>query len=92
MDILDAAVFNHTEGTPREITAESNGAAVRFFMDGTPVKLDKAGYAPLPIPAELRGSTLHGFAVDTHCVSPCKSTRNPAFACGLKVHFERGCL
>jgi hypothetical protein len=78
-DPLDVAVFNHTEGQPRLITAESNGAALRFFLDGAPVKLAKAGYEPLPIPAELRGSTLHGFAVDTHCVSPyCIATRLPA--------------
>ena len=76
---IDAAVFNHTDGTPREITAESNGAALRFFLDGSPIKLAKAGFASLPIPAELRGSTLHGFAVDTHCVSPYQSaTRLPA--------------
>ena len=78
-DALDAARFNHTEGQPRLLTVRSNGAALRFFLDGVPVNLDKAGYDPLPIPAELRGSTMHGFAVDTHCMSPYQSaTRLPA--------------
>ena len=69
-NVTDAAVFNHTEGQPREIEIRSNGVGLRFFLDGVPVKLNKAGYDPLPVPAELRGSTLHGFAVDTHCVDP----------------------
>ena len=69
-DVMDAALFNHTDGHPREISVQSDGAALRFFLDGAAVKLNKAGYGPLPIPPELRGSTLHGFAVDTHCVSP----------------------
>jgi hypothetical protein len=69
-DVMDAAVFNHTDGHPRDISVQSDGAALRFFLDGAAVKLNKAGYDPLPIPPELRGSTLHGFAVDTHCVSP----------------------
>ena len=67
---MDAAAFNHTDGQPRDITIRSDGKGLRFFVDGIPVKLDKAGYAPFPVPAELRGSTRHGFAVDTHCVDP----------------------
>ena len=78
-DPMDAAVFNHTEGQPRKISVQSNGAALRFFLDGVPIKLAKAGDDPLPIPPELRGSTLHGLAVDTHCVSPFQAaTRLPA--------------
>ena len=69
-NVTDAARFNHTEGEQRVITAQSNGTAVRFFLDGVQVKLNTAGYDPLPVPHELRGSTLHGLAVDTHCVSP----------------------
>lgn len=76
---MDAAVFNHSDGQPRTITVVSDGAALRFFLDGAPVKLSKAGYDPLPVPEELRGSTLHGFAVDTHCVSPYqRATKLPA--------------
>ena len=76
---LDAAVFNHTDGQPRTITVHSNGTSLRFFLDGAPVQLTKAGYEPLAVPEELRGSTMHGFSVDTHCVSPYhRATRLPA--------------
>ena len=67
---MDVATFNHTQGQPREISAVSNGTHLRFFIDGGQIKLNAAGYRGVPVPSELRGSTLHGFAVDTHCVEP----------------------
>ena len=54
------------------------------------MKLSKAGFDPLPIPAELRGSTQHGFAVDTHCVSPFQSAARLPAITEVKMKADKG--
>jgi hypothetical protein len=67
--VLDYASFSHTEGTDRQIEIRSTGTAVTVWLDGAQVSLVGAGTTPVAVPTALRGSTLHGLAVDTHLVA-----------------------
>jgi hypothetical protein len=67
--VLDYASFSHTEGTDRQIEIRSTGTAVTVWLDGTQVSLVGAGTTPVAVPTALRGSTLHGLAIDTHLVA-----------------------
>ena len=55
---------------PRDIEVRSKDGSLTFFLDGSQVWLKSHGLQPVAVPAELRSSTMHGFAVDTHFVKP----------------------
>lgn len=64
--VIDVAAFTHTPGTPRVVTAESDGRGfARCWLDGTAVEFSTHG-PRVPIPEPLRSSTIHGFAIDAH--------------------------
>lgn len=67
--VLDTAVVRHAEGQRRSVELRSNGTGVTCWLDGAQVRLATNGLSPVPIPANLVGSTLHGFCFDTHAVS-----------------------
>lgn len=64
------ALFSHADGTPRRVrlVTAGGGATCTLWLDGVQVSTELHGLDPIPIPAELHGSTLHGFAVDQHLV------------------------
>jgi hypothetical protein len=68
--VYAVAGFAHTTGTPREIQIRSDGEAVTIWLDGSQVSMSNGyGLNPIPVPAALLGSRLHGLAVDAHLTS-----------------------
>lgn len=67
----------HTDGTPRWIEMRSDGEATTVWMShlATGIMTQASfsggqGLTPIPIPVELKMSTLHGVAIDTHFCFP----------------------
>jgi hypothetical protein len=65
--VLATASFTHaTQGQERTFEMRSTGTGVTGWMDGVQLSFSTYGTGPIPIPTALRGSTMHGLAVDTH--------------------------
>lgn len=69
----DFGVFTPPPGGPTWVEMRSDGTGVTVWIDGAQVQMLGSGFAPYPIPAPLLGSTLHGFALDTHFHTPVES-------------------
>jgi hypothetical protein len=73
-EVIASAVLegDHVSGEPREVElrAEEPGR-VTVWVDGKQVNFGNAfGLNPIEVDSALAGSTLHGFAVDSHLVEP----------------------
>lgn len=79
--IYAVAGYSHTDGMPRKLGIQTNGTTATFWLDGPPgvgTQISLSGFGgspayglnPFPVPANLQNSTLHGFELDTHYVSP----------------------
>jgi hypothetical protein len=66
--ILGVAQYTHTDGQQHDVTMTGNGSTVSVYFDGSLVTFNTG--TAIAIPTNLLGSTKHGFAVDTHFVSP----------------------
>jgi hypothetical protein len=68
---VDFQSFSHVDGTDRYIDLYTNlaGTSATLWLDGVQISTAVNGLNPIPIPAELQGSTLHGFAHDQHMVA-----------------------
>lgn len=70
--VVDYGTYTHTTGTPRtiELVLNADNTACTLWMDGTQVDTDVNGTDPIPLPANLQGSTFHGFELDYHLTQP----------------------
>jgi hypothetical protein len=66
--ILGVAQYAHTDGQEHDVKMTGNGSTVSVYFDGSLVTFNTG--TAVAIPPNLLGSTKHGFAVDTHFVSP----------------------
>ncbi len=65
----DVGLFTHTTGTPRTVSARCDGTGLTFWIDDVQIPGMRYGTSPVPIPENLRGSTIHGFAMDDHIIN-----------------------
>lgn len=60
-----------TDGVQRDIEIRTTGTTYTVWVDGTQISLSNGyGLGGVPVPLELQGSTVHGFALDAHLVQP----------------------
>lgn len=77
-NVYDLGHIPHTAGTRRTIEVRSDGEALTAWVDGTQVSMQTNGLDPIPVPAALLGSTMHGFAVDAHLTPVAQIPSTPA--------------